>query len=97
VEAYIDDNLAEEIRIADLARLVGLSEGHFHRAFRTSTGRTPLDRVNAARITRAMSILATEDVPVAELAARVGFVSPSYFSRLFRRRTGCSPGALRRR
>ncbi|BBK32845.1 AraC family transcriptional regulator [Stella humosa] len=95
IEDYVEANLAADIRVADLARLVGLSAGHLHRAFRATTGTTPLEFINRRRIHRASAILATEGPTVAEVALRVGFLSPSHFTRTFRRVTGRGPSARR--
>jgi AraC family transcriptional regulator len=97
IEAHVEAHLADGLRIANLAALLGLSEGHFHRAFRATTGMTPLAFVNQARMRRASMILATEPLTGAEVAARVGFASASHFARLFRAATGTSPTGPRRR
>jgi AraC family transcriptional regulator len=94
---FVESKIGEPIRIADLAVQVGVSIGHFHRAFRATTGRTPLAYINAARVHRAASLLATEDLSVAALALRVGFLSPSYFMRVFRQIIGTSPSVLRKK
>ena len=89
VEEYVESNLERAIRIADLASLCGYSAGHFHRAFRRTCGMTPLEFVNHRRVQRAVGILQTEPgLTAAELAERVGYTSPSYFARLFRRLVG---------
>jgi AraC family transcriptional regulator len=93
---FVDEHLGKEIRIPALASLVGLSEGHFHRAFRATTGETPLQFINRKRIERAVAILAREDVTIVELALRLGFVSPSHFARVFRSVTGVNPSQYRR-
>jgi AraC family transcriptional regulator len=76
--------------------LVGVSAGHLHRAFRATAGVTPLDYINEKRIRRAAAMLVQEQVPITELALRVGFSSPGHFARTFRRVTGVSPSAYRR-
>jgi AraC family transcriptional regulator len=92
VEEYVESNLERAIRIADLASLCGYSAGHFHRAFRQARGMTPLEFVNQRRVQRAVGILQAEPcLTVAQLAERVGYTSPSYFARLFRRLTGVGP------
>jgi AraC family transcriptional regulator len=92
VEDYVESNLDRAIRIADLASLCGYSAGHFHRAFRHSCGMTPLDFVNQRRVQRAVGILQAEPgLTVVQLAERVGYTSPSYFARLFRRLVGVGP------
>ncbi len=89
VEEYVESNLERAIRIADLASLCGYSAGHFHRTFRRTCGMTPLEFVNQRRVQRAVGILQTEPgLKAAELAERVGYTSPGYFARLFRRLVG---------
>lgn len=94
---YVDAHLDRPIRIGDLAALVGLSEGHLHRAFRASLGLTPLAYVQQRRIERAMDELARHpETPLLDLALRVGFTSPGHFARTFRRIAGVSPSRYRR-
>jgi AraC family transcriptional regulator len=95
VEARIDSDADGEIRIADLAGLVGLSAGHLHRAFRATTGKTPLEFINERRVRRAMQILEKEGASIAEIALRIGFLSPSHFTRTFRRIAGVNPSSYR--
>jgi AraC family transcriptional regulator len=95
VAEYVQANIEQPIRVAELAKLVGLSDGYFHRAFRASTGVTPLDFVNERRIRRAIELLnASERPSVIDVAFRVGFTSPQYFARVFRFRTGMNPSAF---
>lgn len=97
VADYVEAHLGDEIRIAELARLIGVSEAHFHRAFRATTGQTPLAFITGRRIEAAKRILSLEKTPVAEIAHRSGFVSASHFARTFRAATGLAPSAFRRR
>jgi AraC family transcriptional regulator len=84
-----------EIAIADLARLVGVSAGYLHRAFRATLGVTPLSYIHEKRIEHAISILTSEDAPIADVALRVGYLSAGHFSRTFRRLTGVHPSKFR--
>ncbi|MFE0752656.1 helix-turn-helix transcriptional regulator [Inquilinus sp. NPDC058860] len=92
---YVDAHLGAEIRIADLARLVGLSPGRLHRAFRATTGQTPLAFINDRRIRRAMRMLDMDGCSIAEIALRCGFISPSHFARVFRSVVGMAPSRYR--
>jgi AraC family transcriptional regulator len=92
---HVEDHLDGEIRIADLATLIGLSAGHLHRAFRATLGKTPLEFITERRVQRAMQMLARETASIAEIALRVGFQSPSHFTRTFRRMVGVNPGDYR--
>ncbi len=92
VEQYVEAHLAAPIRVAELARLTGYSEGHFHRAFRRARGVTPLDFVNHRRVQRAERLLRREpELRILELAERVGYTNPGYFARVFRRLKGITP------
>lgn len=95
ITEYVEAHLDTSIEVADLAGLVGLSPGHFHRALRATLGMTPLELINRRRIERAQHLLATEGTPIVALALRVGFASTSHFSRIFRRVTGVSPSEYR--
>lgn len=92
---YAAAQLPGEIRVGTLANLVGMSEGHFHRTFRITTGQTPLQFINELRVQRAIQILAQHPTNTAELALSVGFSSPTYFARVFRKVVGCSPSEYR--
>jgi AraC family transcriptional regulator len=92
VEEYVESHLDRAIRMADLASLCGYSVAHFHRAFRRTCGMTPLEFVHHSRVRRAVELLQAEPaLTVAELAERVGYTSPNYFARLFRRLVGVGP------
>jgi len=95
ITEYVEAHIGREISIAELARLVGVTEGHLHRAFRATTGMTPLSYIVQRRIQHAAAILRERNITIAELAQRVGFVSASHFSRTFRRVVGMSPARFR--
>ncbi|MFC5069176.1 helix-turn-helix transcriptional regulator [Flaviflagellibacter deserti] len=95
IAEFVDAHLERDIRIAELAQEIGLSAGHLHRAFRETTGATPLDFITRRRIERAMRILSTEKVSVLDLSLRVGFQSVSHFTRTFRRISGVNPSRFR--
>jgi AraC family transcriptional regulator len=95
IAEYVDAHIGCEIAISDLARLVGVSAGHLHRAFRETLGMTPLSYIHKKRIERAISILASEEASIAAVALRVGYLSAGHFSRTFRRLTGVHPSKFR--
>jgi AraC family transcriptional regulator len=95
IAEYVEARLEKEIRVADLAKIVGVSPGYLHRAFRATTGQTPLAFINERRVRRAMRILETESVSLAEIALRVGFANPSHLTRTFRAVAGLNPSQYR--
>jgi AraC family transcriptional regulator len=97
VTRYIRDRLDQPIGLEDLACVVGLSRFHFCTAFRRATGVTPHDWLVGERIGYAIDLLRDPHLPIGEVAASVGYGTASAFSAAFRRRTGLTPSAYRRR
>ena len=97
VLACIQEGLAEELTIADLARLAGLSPNAFSRWFRQQTGRTCIDLINSLRIREAVRLLDETSASVTEVCFSCGFGNLAHFHAEFLRRIGCPPGRYRRR
>ncbi|RFC64036.1 AraC family transcriptional regulator [Fulvimarina endophytica] len=95
IDAWIETHLDGTIRLADLARLAGLSDFHLHRMFRLSRGVPPNAWIACRRIERAKALLRTA-TPIAEIAAACGFSSVSHLTRVFKAQTGGTPAAYRR-
>lgn len=95
IEEYVRDWPPGGVRVADLASLAGLSRGHFMRAFKQSAGQTVHNFVENIRLEQAENMLAHSEVPLKEIAHRLGFANPASFSLAFRRMTGETPGRYR--
>lgn len=65
---------------------LGYSYAHLSRVFRRTNGVTPVGYINAVRIERAKMLLRDTDLSISQVAYRVGFENPAYFSRLFRKK-----------
>lgn len=96
VFSAIDRRLSEPLSLRDVADEVGMSPGHLTTLVRRRTGRTVGEWINERRMSQARALLGDTDLPVAEVATRVGMADPGYFSRQFRRTHGLSPRAWRR-
>jgi AraC family transcriptional regulator len=92
---YIDDNLKSELTLAAIAEAVALSPGHFAHAFRQATGVAPHRYGVERRVERAKALLRGSNMPITEIADRVGCSSHSHFSVLFHRITGLTPRQFR--
>ena len=92
---WIHDHLADDLSLADMAGVAGMSPSHFARAFRGATGASPLQYVIRARMELTQVLLRTTRFPVAEVAWRVGYRDVSRFARHFRRQVGATPRAYR--
>lgn len=91
VKEFISENLDADISLADIAGAADLSQFHFSRAFRKSTGLTPQQFVMQQRIERAKELLAKDDLPIVEVGLRAGFKNQSHFTSLFRKFTRLTP------
>ncbi len=95
VKEFINANLEEDLSLADIAAVADLSQFHFARTFRKSTGQTPQQFVTEQRIERAKQLLATDDLPIVEVGLQTGFKNQSHFTTLFRKYTKFTPKTWR--
>ena len=95
VQKYIEEQLAERISLADLARSAGLSRMHFAAQFRAATGMRPHEYLVRQRIQKAQEMLLTTSTPLVEVALSVGFQTQAHFTTVFRRFLGETPGRWR--
>ena len=95
VTDYINDNIASEIKLLDLASLAGISQYHFSRLFKKSLGISPNQYVIKQRVEGAKSLLKNPELSVTDVALQCGFNSHSHFGQHFRRFTGFTPKQYR--
>ncbi len=79
------------LRVERLAREVGMSVSAFYRSFRAVTGMSPLQFQKRLRLNEARRLMITQDRDAATAALEVGYESPSYFSREYKRLFGVPP------
>jgi len=87
----IDQRHTAPLSLRDVAHAVGMTPGHLTTVVRRRTGRTVQAWITERRMVEARRLLADTDLPVGEIARRVGVPDPGYFTRLFRRNHGLSP------
>jgi AraC family transcriptional regulator len=95
VRDFIDASLAEDLSVADLAHLVGISPSRFATLFRSSFSMPVHRYVVNRRIERAICLLSMDSYRNADIAAACGFASESHFSDVFKRITGTTPRNFR--
>ncbi|MBQ9084606.1 MAG: AraC family transcriptional regulator [Clostridia bacterium] len=95
VMEYISENYSEAITTRDLAAMCFLSEAHFCRFFKRATGKSATEYINGYRIEKARVLLKNTEDSISEIASEVGFDDLNYFSRMFKRIMGISPGKYR--
>ena len=97
IHGYLLENLDRDVGLDELAGLLRLSRFHFCTAFRQATGLTPNRFFVGLRIARARELLRDLRKPITEIAAAVGYQTPSSFATAFRAAMGISPSEFRRR
>jgi AraC family transcriptional regulator len=97
VTSYIEENLARQIPLKELAHLVRLSPHHFCRSFTRSLGLPPHRYQISRRIERGKLLLEKPGVSITDVAMEMGFSSSNSFATAFRRNAGLTPTAYRRR
>lgn len=93
--AFIDAHLRDDLALADIARVLAISPGHFSHAFKQTTGLSPHRFVLERRVENAKAMLLETDLPITEIADRIGCATPSHFSVMFHRVTGQTPRDFR--
>jgi AraC family transcriptional regulator len=95
VTELMQRNLARAFDLGLYARTAEMSEAHFSRQFKRSTGLAPSQYFIGLRIAAARRLLRETGRPIISIGMEVGYSSPSHFAQVFRRETGVSPGAYR--
>jgi AraC family transcriptional regulator len=92
---YISAHVADEITLAELARVTCLSTFHFARRFTLAIGVPPHRYISRMRLENAMAEIAAGRLPLAQIALNARFSSQASFTRAFRRATGMTPAEYR--
>lgn len=87
---------ARDLDVRHVARMVDTSVSHLHRLFKDALGTSPLRYAHDHLIAQAKDALATTTLSCREIARRLGYDDPLYFSAVFKRVAGVSPREFRR-
>jgi transcriptional regulator GlxA family with amidase domain len=96
-QAWLSTYFSIASPVEELVRRSGIAERTFKRRFTEMTGFAPIDYVQRLRIEDAKRRLERTDAPADEISWKVGYEDAAFFRRLFKRVTGMTPGAYRRR
>jgi AraC-like DNA-binding protein len=94
---FIEENLADDLSLEEIAQRAGLSRMHFAAQFKTATGQSPHAFLLARRIELAKSLLTEGRIPLVQVAFTAGFSSQAHFTTVFRKAVGVTPGRWRQR
>ena len=90
--SYIDENFEAKIGTADIAHAAGCSESHLRSLFKSNYGVSMVEYLNSVRVERAKKMLESGVFSLDEIAAACGFANVYYFSTVFKKHAGISPG-----
>ncbi|MCI8429379.1 MAG: AraC family transcriptional regulator [Lachnospiraceae bacterium] len=88
---YIQKHYAEKITLEELAEQIHLCRSESCRLFRRYMKESMFDYLLDYRVERSLELLRSPDLDVTQIADRVGFGSPGYYSKIFKRKMGCTP------
>ena len=97
IKAYLDTNYADHITLDTLTALTHMNKYYMAHSFTKYTGLSPIQYLNERRLEVACGLLTETDLSVSEIAASTGFSSQSYFTQIFRKKYGTTPGNWRKR
>jgi AraC-like DNA-binding protein len=87
----LKDHLDQSFRVEDLAQMTGMSASSFHHLFKAVTAMSPLQYHKRLRLLEARRLMLTGELDAASAGFQVGYLSPSQFSREYRRYFGTPP------
>ena len=91
----IEKHLANtDFSVADLCHELAMSRSSVYNKIKSLTGTGPNDIVRIMRLSRAKEMLSNRPYPISEVATKVGFSDPKYFSTCFKKEYGISPSKL---
>lgn len=96
IEEYIDEHYTEDITLQTLSDLTFMNKYYLVHAFKNYKGTSPINYLIDKRIEESQHLLANTNYPVSKISDQIGFSSQSYFSQVFRKRTGLTPNQYRK-
>jgi AraC family transcriptional regulator len=94
--SYILLNINTNLSVAFLAKRVNQNVDYFSRQFELHTGDRPINYIHEKRIERAQYLIVTTQLTFPQIAVKAGFENVYYFSKIFKKITGTSPGRYRK-
>ncbi|WP_274650587.1 AraC family transcriptional regulator [Paenibacillus humicola] len=94
IRKYLLDHYREPVTLDDLASYTGRTPNYISHLFKRISGFSPIDYLHHVRIAKAKELMFDKKIPIGEIAERTGFCDQAYFTRVFKKLTGCSPTAF---
>ncbi|MDR1692580.1 MAG: helix-turn-helix domain-containing protein [Oscillospiraceae bacterium] len=95
--SFMKKRYSEKISLRDIAGSVFMNVTYFSKIFKDETGQTPGSYLSAVRIEESRRLLRDISVNISDIPEMIGLESQSYFTQVFRKSEGCTPGVFRRK
>ncbi|MBE6753458.1 MAG: helix-turn-helix transcriptional regulator [Ruminococcaceae bacterium] len=92
---YMNKRIADKLTLNDLAQEFGINRNKLNRLFLQATGETAISYLIGLRIRLSQHLLKNTEIPISEIAERVGFSDSGHFTKTFKSRVRCSPSDYR--
>ena len=96
-DRFMETHFSSEITLEDIAKACALSPFYFSHFYKQETGRNFTQKLTQIRLRKAKELLTHFDIPIKDISAAAGYVDPNYFSKIFKKGTGCTPSEYKRR
>ena len=97
-ERYIQDHFSDEyVDIGKLAKIEEFSDGYFRQQFKNRYGVSPIKYINLLKMEYAKKLICQNQFSITEISSMVGLADANYFARLFKKHTGLSPSAYKKK
>lgn len=96
-QQWLAEHYDESNPVSAATRVSGLQDRPFKRRFHAATDHTPIEYVHLLRIEEAKEQLEASELAIEDICVSVGYEDPTFFRRLFKRKTGLTPNQYRRR
>lgn len=95
IHQFVQENLSGDISLTSIAAEVHLNPSYLSRYYKQTTGQNLLEYIQSTKLHVALQLMKNTTLKLNEIAIRVGFESPSYFTTFFKRKMGLSPQEYR--
>lgn len=93
---YIDMNYSKPITLDELAAVSNINKYYLVHSFTEYMGQSPINYLNEKRLEASKELLTSSNLSIAQVASSAGFSSQSYFSQIFKKKTGITPQQYRK-
>lgn len=96
-EKYVNENITKKLRLKEISEAAGLSPAYFCMIFKKERGVSITNYLNILRIEKAKKLLRDLTIPLRQVSVQCGFKDQSWFTKVFKKYAGTSPGEYRKR